>query len=174
MIPQSFIQDLLHRVDIVDVIDRHVKLKRAGANMSACCPFHSEKSPSFTVSPTKQFYHCFGCGAHGNAVGFLMEYSGLGFIDAVKELAQSVGVPVPEERRDTPQQRPRHEGEEGEDLRATMLTAAHYYRAALRDAPRAIDYLKSRGLSGEVAKRFGIGYAPDGWQNLEHAYDNYQ
>src|SRR5688572_31901382 len=96
MIPQSFIQELLGRVDIVEVVDRHVKLKRAGANYVACCPFHSEKSPSFTVSPTKQFYHCFGCGAHGSAIGFLMEYSGLTFVEAVKDLAERVGVQVPE------------------------------------------------------------------------------
>jgi DNA primase len=174
MIPQSFIQDLLHRVDIVDVIDRHVKLKRAGANMAACCPFHSEKSPSFTVSPAKQFYHCFGCGAHGTAISFLMEYSGLGFVDAVKELAQGMGMQVPEERRDTAPGRPRHESEDGEDLHAVMLGAAQYYRSALRAAPQAIEYLKKRGLSGDVAKRFGIGYAPDGWQNLQQAFDNYQ
>ena len=99
MIPQSFIQDLLHRVDIVDVVERHVKLKRAGANYVACCPFHAEKTPSFTVSQTKQFYHCFGCGAHGTAVGFLMEFSSLGFVDAVKDLAQSVGMTVPQEER---------------------------------------------------------------------------
>jgi len=98
MIPQSFIQDLLGRVDIVDVVDRHVKLKRAGANYVACCPFHSEKTPSFTVSQTKQFYHCFGCGAHGTAVGFLMEYSGMGFVEAVKDLAQAAGMQVPEVR----------------------------------------------------------------------------
>src|SRR6266850_4287664 len=96
MIPQSFIQDLLARVDVVDVVDRHVKLKRAGANYVACCPFHSEKTPSFTVSQTKQFYHCFGCGAHGTAIGFLIEYSGLGFVEAVKDLAQNVGMIVPE------------------------------------------------------------------------------
>ena len=172
MIPQSFIQDLLHRVDIVDVIDRHVKLKRAGANYVACCPFHTEKSPSFTVSQTKQFYHCFGCGAHGTAVGFLMGYSGHGFVEAVKELAQGVGLTVPEERSAEPQ-RARHQGEEGENLHDIMLTAAGYYRSALKDAPQAIEYLKNRGLSGEVARKFGIGYAPDGWQNLEHAFDNY-
>ncbi len=175
MIPQSFIQDLLHRVDIVDVIDRHVKLKRAGANFSACCPFHSEKSPSFTVSPTKQFYHCFGCGAHGTAVGFLMEYSGLGFVDAVKELAQNAGMVVPEERPERAEaQRRRSESDEGENLYGIMLTAAQFYRAALKDAPQAIDYLKSRGLSGDIAKRFGVGYAPEGWQNLERAFANYQ
>ncbi len=174
MIPQSFIQDLLHRVDIVDVIDRYVKLKRAGANMSACCPFHSEKSPSFTVSPTKQFYHCFGCGAHGTAISFLMEYSGLGFVEAVKDLAQTVGVPVPEERGDQPQTRRRTESEDGEDLHDIMLTAAQFFRGALKEAPQAIEYLKKRGLSGDVAKKFGVGYAPEGWQNLEHAFPNYQ
>jgi len=130
MIPQSFIQDLLHRIDIVDVIDRHVKLKRAGANYVACCPFHSEKSPSFTVSQSKQFYHCFGCSAHGTAVGFLMEYSGLGFVDAVKELAQGVGMAVPEERGEQPR-RARTESEDGENLNDIMLAAAQFYRAAL-------------------------------------------
>jgi DNA primase len=173
MIPQSFIQDLLHRVDIVDVIDRHVKLKKAGANYAACCPFHSEKSPSFTVSQSKQFYHCFGCGAHGTAVGFLMEYSGLGFVEAVKDLAQGVGMPVPEERGDQPLRR-RSEGEHGEDLNDIMLTAAQFFRSALKDAPHAIEYLKNRGLSGAIAKKFGVGYAPDGWQNLERVYANYQ
>ena len=173
MIPQSFIQDLLHRVDIVDVIDRHVKLKKAGANYAACCPFHSEKSPSFTVSQTKQFYHCFGCGAHGTAVGFLMEYSGLGFVEAIKDLAQGVGMPVPEERGEQPLRR-RSEGEHGEDLNDIMLTAAQFFRGALKDAPHAIEYLKNRGLSGDIAKKFGVGYAPDGWQNLERAYANYQ
>ncbi|MBM3343836.1 MAG: DNA primase [Betaproteobacteria bacterium] len=176
MIPKPFIEDLLHRVDIVDVIDRHVKLKRAGANFVACCPFHSEKSPSFTVSQTKQFYHCFGCGAHGTAIGFLMEFSGLGFVEAIKELAQNVGLSVPEERRadGEPPQRHRGEGEAGEDLYAMMLTAAQFYRGALREAPHAIEYLKQRGLSGEIAKKFGVGYAPEGWQNLERAFDNYQ
>ncbi len=173
MIPQSFIQDLLHRVDIVDVIDRHVKLKKAGANYAACCPFHSEKSPSFTVSQTKQFYHCFGCGAHGTAVGFLMEYSGLGFVEAIKDLAQSVGMTVPEERGDQPR-RARTEGENGEDLNELMLTAAQFFRNALKDAPQAIAYLKKRGLSGDIAKKFGVGYAPEGWQNLERAFPNYQ
>ena len=175
MIPKSFIQDLLYRVDIVDVIDRHVKLKRAGANFAACCPFHAEKSPSFTVSPSKQFYHCFGCGAHGTAIGFLMEYSGLGFVEAVKDLAQNIGIVVPEERSEqSDTRRRRSEGEEGENLNDIMLTAAQFYRGALKDAPQAIDYLKKRGLSGDIAKKFGVGYAPDGWQNLERAYANYQ
>ncbi len=144
MIPQSFIQDLLSRVDIVEVIDRHVKLKRSGANYSACCPFHSEKSPSFTVSPTKQFYHCFGCGAHGTAVGFLMEYSGMGFVEAVKDLAQSVGMKVPEEARSEASQR---RVEQGESLHEVLLRAAQHYRNQLKDAPQAIAYLKKRGLS---------------------------
>src|SRR5256712_11320510 len=112
MIPNDFIQTLLSRVDIVDVIDRYVPLKKAGANYSACCPFHSEKTPSFTVSPTKQFYHCFGCGAHGTAISFLMEYGGMGFVDAVKDLAQTVGMKVPEERSEQSAKR----AEQSEDL----------------------------------------------------------
>lgn len=170
MIPQSFIQELLGRVDIVDVVDRHVKLKRAGANYVACCPFHSEKSPSFTVSPTKQFYHCFGCGAHGTAVGFLMEYSSMGFVEAVKELAQSVGMKVPETRSEP-------EGRKaggGADLYDVLLQAARFYRSRLKDSPRAIAYLKERGLSGDIAKRFGIGYAPEGWQSLAAAFSDYE
>jgi DNA primase len=170
MIPQSFIQDLLGRVDIVEVIDRHVKLKRAGANYSACCPFHSEKSPSFTVSPTKQFYHCFGCGAHGTAVGFLMEYSGMGFVEAVKDLAQSIGMKVPEEARSEASQR---RAEQGESLHEVLLRAAQHYRNQLKDAPQAIAYLKKRGLSGDIAKRFGIGYVPEEWQNLAAAFSDY-
>ena len=169
MIPQSFIQDLLNRVDIVDVVERYVPLKRAGANHVACCPFHSEKTPSFTVSQTKQFYHCFGCGAHGTAIGFLIEYAGVGFVDAVKDLAQSVGMPVPE----TAGERPRNKTDEGDDLYAVLLKAAQYYRQQLKATPRAIEYLKKRGLSGEIAKEFGIGYAPGGWQNLQSAFDNY-
>jgi len=169
MIPQAFIQDLLHRVDIVDVVDRHMRLKRAGANYVACCPFHSEKTPSFTVSQTKQFYHCFGCGAHGTAIGFVMEYSGIGFVDAVKELAQGVGMSVPEERSERSQRR----ADESEDLHGVLLAAARFYRTALKTAPRAIDYLKRRGLSGDIAKRFGIGYAPDNWQNLEAVFPDY-
>ncbi len=170
MIPQSFIQDLLGRVDIVEVIDRYVKLKRTGSNYAACCPFHTEKSPSFTVSPTKQFYHCFGCGAHGTAIGFMMEYGGMGFVDAVKDLAQGVGMQVPEDARSGEYQR---KAGEGADLYGVLLQAAQFYRNQLKDAPRAIEYLKKRGLSGEIAKRFGIGYAPDGWQNLEAVFPDY-
>jgi DNA primase len=170
MIPQSFIQDLLARVDIVEVVDRHVKLKRAGANHVACCPFHSEKTPSFTVSPTKQFYHCFGCGAHGTAVGFLMEHSGMGFVEAVKDLAQSVGMQVPEVRSEAAQRKVEH----GVTLYEVLLQAAQHYRARLKDAPAAIAYLKKRGLSGDIAKRFGIGYAPDEWQGLAAAFADYE
>lgn len=170
MIPPSFIQDLLGRVDIVEVVDRYVKLKRSGANYSACCPFHTEKSPSFTVSPTKQFYHCFGCGAHGTAIGFLMEYSGMGFVDAVKDLAQGVGMQVPEAPRSEFEQR---RAEDGPDLYGALLKAAQFYRNQLKDAPQAIEYLKRRGLSGEIAKKFGIGYAPDAWQGLEQVFPDY-
>jgi DNA primase len=169
VIPDSFKRDLLNRVDIVDVIQRHLQLKKAGANYSACCPFHTEKSPSFTVSPSKQFYHCFGCGAHGDAIGFLMEYSGLGYIEAIKDLAAGAGMTVPEYE-------PRHgkKKDEGEpDLYDIMQRAAQYYREQLKDSPRAIEYLKGRGLSGQVAARFGIGYAPDGWQNLQAAFPKY-
>ena len=157
MIPESFIQDLLHRVDIVDLIDAHVPLKKAGANYAACCPFHNEKSPSFTVSPTKQFYHCFGCGAHGTAIGFMREYAGLGFVDAVKDLASRAGMQVPEQegRRHGPQDGPRLG-----DLVDTMAKAAQFYREQLKASPKAIDYLKQRGLTGEVAARFGMGFAP--------------
>ncbi|MGH8700762.1 MAG: DNA primase [Burkholderiales bacterium] len=169
MIPQSFIQDLLGRVDIVEVVDRHVKLKRAGANYVACCPFHSEKTPSFTVSQTKQFYHCFGCGAHGTAIGFLMEHGGMGFVEAVKDLAQSVGMKVPEVRSETERRR----AEQGESIYEMLLRAAQHYRAQLKEAAHAIAYLKQRGVSGEIAKRFGIGYAPDEWQNLAAVFTDY-
>ena len=169
MIPNDFIQTLLSRVDIVDVVDRLVPLKKAGANYQACCPFHSEKTPSFTVSPTKQFYHCFGCGAHGTAIGFLMEYAGRSFTDAVEELARDAGLTVP--RIERPGEKERRE--EAADLTELLLEAAKFYRAALKNSPRAIDYLKSRRLTGAVAARFGIGYAPDGWQNLESAFKNY-
>jgi DNA primase len=171
MIPESFIQELLNRVDVVDVVERYVALRKAGANYSACCPFHSEKTPSFTVSPSKQFYHCFGCGAHGSAIGFLMEYSGLGFIDAVEELAASVGLTVP-------RQASSHGGVErhppSSSLTDLMARAAEYYRGQLKACPRAIDYLKGRGLSGQIAARFGLGYAPEGWQNLEQVLPAYK
>ena len=162
MIPNDFIQTLLSRVDIVEVIDPHLPLKKAGANYVACCPFHNEKSPSFTVSPSKQFYHCFGCGAHGTAIGFLIEYSGMSFPEAVADLARGVGLDVP--RVTAPGAEARRD--EAEDLSGLMLEAAKRYRAALKDSPRAIEYLKARGLTGEIAAHFGIGYAEDGWQPL--------
>ena len=170
MIPKSFIQDLLNRLDIVDVIERYVPLKKAGANYAACCPFHSEKSPSFTVSQSKQFYHCFGCGAHGTAIGFVMEHAGMGFVDAVEELARSIGVPVPREALAPGQ----IQHQVAPDLYAVMQAATRYYREQLKQSPRAIDYLKRRGLSGEIAARFGIGYAPEAWQNLSGITSNYQ
>ncbi len=170
MIPKNFIQDLLNRLDIVDVVERYVPLKKAGANYVACCPFHNEKSPSFTVSQTKQFYHCFGCGAHGTAIGFVMEHAGLGFVDAIEELARGVGLEVPHERQAAV------EGYQkiAPDLYEVMQTATRYYREQLKLSRRAIDYLKQRGLSGEIAARFGIGYAPEGWQNLAAAFPDYQ
>ena len=170
LIPQSFIADLLNRVDIVDVVGQHVKLKKAGANYQGLCPFHSEKSPSFSVSPTKQFYHCFGCGAHGSAISFLMEYSGLGYVDAIEELARSAGLDVPREERSATdiakQQR-------AMALSEVMSSAADWYRQQLKSSPRAIDYLKGRGLTGEIAKRYALGYAPDGWQGLEAVFGPY-
>jgi DNA primase len=167
VIPDSFKQELLHRVDIVDVIERYVPLKKGGSNYLACCPFHSEKTPSFTVSPTKQFYHCFGCGVHGNAISFLMEYQGLGYIDALKDLAESVGMKLPEFE-------PRaKKSESGPDLYAVMEQASGYYRDQLKTSSRAIEYLKRRGLTGKIAARFGIGYAPEGWQNLERVFPDY-
>jgi len=169
VIPESFKQDLLNRVDIVDVINSRVPLKKSGANWVACCPFHSEKTPSFTVSPTKQFYHCFGCGAHGNAIGFLMEYAGLGYVDAVRELAESVGMKLPAYERPA-----RANKAESPDLAAYMERAARYYREQLKQAPRAIEYLKGRGLTGQIAARYGIGYAPAGWQNLASVFDDYE
>ena len=167
MIPDSFKQELLHRVDIVDVIGRYVPLKKGGANYLACCPFHTEKTPSFTVSPAKQFYHCFGCGAHGNAISFLIEYQGLGYVEAVKDLAESVGMKMPEFESRT--QKP----EGGPDLYEVMERACDYYRGQLKAAPHAVEYLKGRGLTGKIAARFGIGYAPDGWQNLESVFPSY-
>jgi DNA primase len=167
MIPKDFIDTLLSRVDIVDIIDRRVPLKKAGQNYQACCPFHNEKSPSFTVSPTKQFYHCFGCGAHGTAIGFLMEYGGLGFVDAVKELAQDAGLDVPEDSGFNP--RPKAAPQLGEAMEA----AAAYYKQQLKASQRAIDYLKNRGLTGVIAARFGVGYAPGQADALKSVFPDY-
>ncbi len=169
MIPQSFVQELLTRVDIVDVIERHLPLKKRGANYFACCPFHGEKTASFSVSPGKQFYHCFGCGVNGSAIGFLMEYSGLGFVEAVRELAGQIGIPVPDDGKHSPHA---HDDATAKLLDA-LAAAARFYRDQLRQAPDAIAYLKRRGLSGEIAARFGIGYAADG-QGLQRIFPDYQ
>ncbi|MEP7297061.1 MAG: DNA primase [Burkholderiales bacterium] len=174
MIPPAFIHDLLSRVDIVDIVGRHVQLKKGGANLSGLCPFHAEKSPSFTVSPSKQFYHCFGCGASGDAIRFLTEYSGMSFVDAVKDLAQQTGMTVPE---DDVSPAEREQAAVQKQRRATLTDvlarAAEGYRKQLKASPRAIDYLKGRGLSGEIAAQFGLGYAPDGWRNLASVFPSY-
>ena len=180
MIPQSFIQGLLNRVDIVDVIERHVPLKKAGANYIACCPFHGEKTPSFTVSPTKQFYHCFGCGAHGSAVGFMMEYIGMDFVEAINDLASRVGmqVPVQENKENYGVSGFRGSGEDKEsssqNLFEVMSTVTRFYRDQLKCSELGINYLKKRGLTGETAARFGIGYSPAGWQNLAEIFPDYE
>ena len=174
MISPSFIQDLLGRVDIADVVGRYVKLKKSGANHMGLCPFHGEKSPSFSVSPSRQTYHCFGCGVHGNAIGFLMEHSGMGFVDAVQDLAQQVGLAVPQDDR-SPEERERAQKtkERQGTLNDVLAKAADHYRKQLKSSPRAIDYLKQRGLSGEVAARFAMGYAPEGWRTLAGAFPRY-
>jgi len=170
-IPRAFIDSLVDRVDIVEVIDHRVKLKKSGKNYSACCPFHDEKSPSFTVSPDKQFYYCFGCGATGNAIGFLMEYERVSFPDAIENLAKQAGLTVPREESSDPKQREREQAKEKarNTLYSLMEAADQYYQQQLREhanKQQAVDYLKRRGLSGQIAKAFGIGYSPPGWDNL--------
>jgi DNA primase len=167
MIPQSFIQDLLARVDIADVVGRYVQLKKAGQNLLGLCPFHGEKTPSFTVSPSKQFFHCFGCGAHGSAIGFLMEHRGLGYVEAIRELAQTVGMPVPEEPRAGEAQ------SKSRALTEVLSQAAEFYRKQLKSAEAAVDYLKGRGVTGQTAARFALGFAPDAWQPLRAAFESY-
>ena len=171
-IPQQFIDDLLNRVDIVEVVDSRVPLKKKGKEYSACCPFHSEKTPSFTVSQNKQFYHCFGCKANGSAIGFLMEYEHLSFPEAIEELARSQGIDVPYEGGQRPDPAIK---KTQTDLYDLMDKTDQFYQKQLRQhelAQTAVDYLKLRGLSGEVAKDFGIGYAADGWDNLLKALGN--
>lgn len=185
MIPQPFIHDLLDRVDIVDAIDRHIPLKKAGANFVACCPFHNEKTPSFTVSQTKQFFHCFGCGSHGNAITFLMNYNGLSFVEAVHELAAYVGMQVPSqlgaETSSANFAASKNAGDHAhqadvskQELVSTLDTVTQYYRQQLKTSEKAIEYLKQRGLSGKTAAHFGIGYAPPGWNNLESIFSSYE
>ena len=173
-IPQHFIQELLARADVVEIVGRYVQLKKTGANFSGLCPFHSEKSPSFTVSPSKQFYHCFGCGKNGNAIGFLMDHTGAGFVEVVHDLAQQYGLQVPEDER-SPAERARaaQETEKRHTLTDVLARAGEAYKRHLKDSPRAIDYLKKRGLSGQVARDFGLGYAPEGWRTLASVFPDY-
>ena len=174
LIPQSFIDDLLSRADIVEVIDKRVKLRKTGKNYSACCPFHQEKTPSFSVEPDKQFYYCFGCGAAGNALGFVMNFDQKEFPQAVESLAQDYGLTVPREEKSghNPQRRQEHE-----DLLSALEQTSLYYQEALRQHPgreRAVNYLKGRGLTGQIAKKFGIGFAPPGWENLLQHLEHYK
>ncbi|MES2956331.1 MAG: DNA primase [Pseudomonadota bacterium] len=173
-IPSSFIQELLARADIVDIVGRHVQLKKGGANFMGLCPFHGEKSPSFSVSPSKQFYHCFGCGVSGDAIKFMTEYGGMTFIEAVKDLAQQYGLQVPEDDV-SPQERARAAlaREQQATLSSVLEKAGVAYIKHLRSSPRAIDYFKGRGLSGEIAKTFGLGYAPEGWRALASVFPDY-
>ena len=174
MIPPSFIQDLLARTDVADIVGRYVTLKKAGINYKGLCPFHGEKTPSFIVSPSRQTYHCFGCGVHGNALGFLMEYGGLGFVYAIKDLAQIQGMQVPDEDI-SPQEREKQKQvkEKQTSLTDVMATAAQHWKQQLKKDQRAIDYLKARGLSGQIAARFALGYAPDSWRGLASAFPKY-
>ena len=169
MIPQGFIQDLLARVDIVDVVGRFVQLKKGGQNVLGLCPFHGEKTPSFTVSPAKQFYHCFGCGAHGSAIGFLMDQRGLTYVEAIHELAQQAGMTVPEDVRAD-----RDAAQRSRGLTDLLARAADFYRRELKTSNAAIDYLKGRGVTGQTAARFALGYAPDAWQPLKAAVESYE
>ena len=173
-IPQSFIQELLSRTDVVDIVERYVQLKKGGANFMGLCPFHGEKSPSFSVSPAKQFYHCFGCGKNGNAISFLMEHAGMTFVEAVKDLAQQYGLQVPEDDV-SPQDRARaaQVREQQATLTSVLEKAATAYAKQLKISPRAVDYFKGRGLSGDIAKTFGLGYAPEGWRSLASIFADY-
>ena len=170
MIPQDFVDTLLSRIDIVDVVDQYVPLKKNGQNYLACCPFHKEKSPSFTVSPVKQFYHCFGCGVHGSAIGFVMQYQGLSFVDAVQLLADGVGIPLPDSRATANPKFSSAELKRKTSLEQILQTASVYYKRQLKSVPGAIEYLKSRGVSGDVARRFGLGFSPPGRHSLETVF----
>lgn len=174
MIPSDFIDELLAKTDIVDIIDEQVPLKKGGANYMACCPFHKEKTPSFSVSPTKQFYHCFSCGAHGSAIGFVMEHQGLSFPEAVQFLADRVGMVVPKVRgqNDNPEVRAERKKKQ-QTLEETTAAAADFYAQQLKFNPAAKAYLDRRGLSAEVITHYGLGYAPDGWQPLAQVFQPY-
>ncbi|MBF6630634.1 MAG: DNA primase [Comamonas sp.] len=173
-IPQSFIQELLARIDVVDVVGRYVPLKKGGANFMGLCPFHGEKSPSFSVSPAKQFYHCFGCGKNGNAISFLMDHAGMGFVEAVQDLASQVGMVVPQEDV-SPQERDRQAAAKVKQatLNDVLERAGHAYRNQLKDSPHAVQYLKQRGVSGAISSKYGLGYAPAGWRNLASVFPEY-
>ena len=173
-IPQSFIQELLARTDVVEIVGRYVQLKKGGANFMGLCPFHGEKSPSFSVSPTKQFFHCFGCGKSGDAIAFLMEHSGMTFMEAVQDLAQQFGMQVPDDNI-SPQDKARaaEQRQKQATLSDVLEKAGDAYRKQLKISPRAVDYLKGRGLSGTVAKQFGLGYAPEGWRSLAGVFADY-
>jgi len=158
-IPQDFIDDLIARADIIEVVGRRVQLKKAGREFKACCPFHDEKTPSFTVSPGKGFYHCFGCGAHGTAIGFLMDFDHMSFVDAIESLASTMGVDVPRDESDRPARR-------YDELFALTESVEKYWQSQLREHTVAVDYLKQRGIDGETARRFGIGFAADGWSHV--------
>jgi len=162
-VPRAFIDDLLNRVDIVEVVDSRVPLKKKGSEYWACCPFHNEKSASFSVSQNKQFYHCFGCQQSGNAIGFLMDYDHMEFVEAIESLAQSIGLEVPYEQG----QAPRQATPVMESLYQSLEQCAEYYQNQLKQNQVVIDYLKQRGISGQTAKDYAIGYAPSGWRNLQ-------
>lgn len=164
MIPESFIQELLSRIDIVEVINKVSPLKRTGKNFMCCCPFHKEKTPSFSVSQQKQFFKCFGCGASGNVIGFLMRYEGLSYPEAIRKLAESIGMTVPETPRD------RETRTRVRSLTDMMKAASDYYSASLKTNTRTIEYLKQRGITGETAARFALGYSPDAWQPLKDVF----
>ncbi len=166
LIPQSFIDDLVSRADIVEIIDARVPLKKAGRDHKACCPFHDEKSPSFTVSQSKQFFHCFGCGAHGTVIGFLMDFDGLEFVEAIEELAQRYGVEVPREAGTAVDPAKQQQNRE---ILEVLKKANLWYQRKLREHPQATEYLKSRGLSGKTAALFEIGFVPEGWDHLSKA-----
>ncbi|CAM5409370.1 DNA primase [Eoetvoesiella caeni] len=175
MIPDSFVQELLARVDVVDVVGRYVQLRKGGANLLGLCPFHNEKSPSFTVSPTKQFYHCFGCGAHGSAISFLIEHTGASFPEAVRNLAASAGMTVPEENRSPKQSAQARQRKEEVSRQQQILDAAQaHYVQELKASPQAIRYLKQRGLSGEIAARFGLGWSGTNRQGLKTVFPHYE
>jgi DNA primase len=175
LIPDSFIQELLARVDVVDVVGRYVQLRKGGANLLGLCPFHQEKSPSFTVSPSKQFFHCFGCGAHGSAIGFMMQHTGASFQEAVRSLASGVGMQVPEtEVSPATRQRAAQRRQEQNAHAAVLEKAQTFYKAQLRDHAPAVQYLKSRGLTGQIAAQYGLGWAPDGRQGLAKVFSRYE